>query len=112
MLIVSHQFIMHGSGQGKTEIYLEFTMRFEREFNSYLIHSCLAYVEQDDLLYKTLSVHETIMYSALLRLPRTMTRKEKENQVDKVINSLGLSGCRDTPIGDEVNRGIVIRYST
>lgn len=32
---------------------------------------------QDDVLYESLTVHETLTFSGLLRLPRTMTRAEK-----------------------------------
>ena len=33
----------------------------------------LGFVLQDDLLHETLTVHETLRYTALLRLPRTMS---------------------------------------
>ncbi|KAJ3252659.1 hypothetical protein HK103_001362 [Boothiomyces macroporosus] len=65
-----------------------------------------AYVEQDDILFKQLTVFETLRYSALLRLPRTMTIAEKEARVNSVISQLGLTGCKNTPIGDELVRGI------
>lgn len=57
-------------------------------------------------MFRNLSVFETIRYSALLRLPSTMSRAEKLQRVESVIASLGLSGCRDTWIGDTVNKGI------
>ncbi|KAJ3342991.1 hypothetical protein HDU91_000456, partial [Kappamyces sp. JEL0680] len=65
-----------------------------------------AYVEQDDVLYKTLSVYETISYSAQLRLPSSLTPKEKDDRVMEVIMQLGLNGCKNTRIGDEIDRGI------
>ncbi|KAJ3318238.1 hypothetical protein HDV06_000741 [Boothiomyces sp. JEL0866] len=65
-----------------------------------------AYVEQDDILFKQLTVFETLRYSALLRLPRTMSVAEKEARVNSVIAQLGLTGCKNTPIGDELVRGI------
>ncbi|KAJ3269080.1 hypothetical protein HDV01_001888 [Terramyces sp. JEL0728] len=65
-----------------------------------------AYVEQDDILFKQLTVFETLRYSALLRLPQTMTIAEKEARVNSVISQLGLTGCKNTPIGDELVRGI------
>ena len=36
-----------------------------------------AYVTQDEVLVGVLSVRETLTYSALLRLPSSMTYKEK-----------------------------------
>lgn len=32
---------------------------------------------QDDVLYETLTVRETLVYAGLLRLPRSMTKAEK-----------------------------------
>ncbi|KAJ3251958.1 hypothetical protein HK103_001985 [Boothiomyces macroporosus] len=65
-----------------------------------------AYVEQDDILFKKLTVFETLRYSALLRLPSTMSIAEKESRVNAVIEQLGLSECKNTQIGDELDRGI------
>jgi ABC-type multidrug transport system ATPase subunit len=65
-----------------------------------------AYVEQDDIMFRNLSVYETFRYSALLRLPGAMSYKEKMDRVESVIAALGLQGCRDTWIGDTQTRGI------
>ena len=54
---------------------------------------------QDDLLYETLTVHETLYYAAMLRLPRTMTTAQKEERVRNVIRTLGLEKCKDTIVG-------------
>ncbi|KAH6562521.1 hypothetical protein BASA62_009057 [Batrachochytrium salamandrivorans] len=55
-----------------------------------------AYVEQDDVVFRNLSVYDTLMYSALLRLPSSIPKAEKVARVESVIASLGLQGCRDT----------------
>ncbi|KAI8905004.1 P-loop containing nucleoside triphosphate hydrolase protein [Gorgonomyces haynaldii] len=65
-----------------------------------------AYVEQDDIMFSNLTVFETIRYSAFLRLPGSMSKKEKLDRVERVIASLGLNGCRNTPIGDANVRGV------
>eukprot|EP00040_Diaphanoeca_grandis_P017084 m.88643 g.88643 ORF g.88643 m.88643 type:complete len:679 (-) comp26219_c3_seq1:113-2149(-) len=65
-----------------------------------------AYVEQDDLMHPHLTVKETLMYTALLRLPGKMPRAQKVLRVQEVINQLGLSDCQDTRIGDAQRRGI------
>ena len=65
-----------------------------------------AYVEQDDILFTSLTVYETLLYSARLRLPSSMSKQEKINRVNKVISQLGLEGCRNTRIGNELERGI------
>jgi ABC-type multidrug transport system ATPase subunit len=65
-----------------------------------------AYVEQDDLMFQHLTVQETITYSALLRLPNSMTRDEKHDKVNDIIMDLGLNGCRNTYVGGSSLRGI------
>jgi len=65
-----------------------------------------AYVEQDDLLFHTLTIFETINLAAELRLPRSMSKTDREARVDSVIAELGLRKCRDTRIGNEMTRGI------
>ncbi len=54
---------------------------------------------QDDLLYETLTVYETLYYAAMLRLPAKMTAAEKLERVNNVILALGLDKCRDTIVG-------------
>ncbi|KAL4427647.1 hypothetical protein ABPG75_001736 [Micractinium tetrahymenae] len=66
----------------------------------------IGFVLQDDLLYATLSVHETLFFAAMLRLPKHKTKAEKLERVDSVIKALGLEKCRDTIIGDHLRRGV------
>ena len=66
----------------------------------------LGFVLQDDLLYESLTVHETLYFAAMLRLPKTMTPAQKRDRVDSVISALGLSKCRDTIIGGFFRRGV------
>lgn len=54
---------------------------------------------QDDLLYETLTVYETLYYAAMLRLPASMATAQKCERVENVILSLGLDKCRDTIVG-------------
>eukprot|EP00803_Ostreobium_quekettii_P011326 evm.model.scf_570.3 EVM.evm.TU.scf_570.3 scf_570:75122-78373(+) len=58
----------------------------------------IGFVLQDDLMYASLTVEETLYYAAMLRLPKTMTRAQKKQRVDTVIEALGLGKCRDTLI--------------
>ncbi len=46
------------------------------------------------------------MYSALLRLPSSLSRKEKKAAVENLIMELGLDSCRNTFIGSSESRGI------
>lgn len=65
-----------------------------------------AYVQQDDLLYSTLTVRETISYAARLRLPRTLSSEKKRDLAARLISTLGLEDCADTRIGNAFKRGI------
>ncbi|KAJ4844486.1 ABC transporter G member 11 [Turnera subulata] len=65
-----------------------------------------AYVTQDDNLLGTLTVRETISYSARLRLPDKMPWAEKRALVESTIIEMGLQDCADTVIGNWHLRGI------
>jgi ABC-type multidrug transport system ATPase subunit/ABC-type multidrug transport system permease subunit len=63
------------------------------------------FVDQEDTMLPTLTVHETILTSALLRLPRDMTRASKEQRVFEVEKQLGIYHIRDSLIGSEEGKG-------
>uniref|UniRef100_A0A0D6R0X6 ABC transporter domain-containing protein n=1 Tax=Araucaria cunninghamii TaxID=56994 RepID=A0A0D6R0X6_ARACU len=65
-----------------------------------------AYVTQDDTLIGTLTVKESIAYSARLRLPDKMPWSEKSALVESTLIEMGLQECADTPIGNWHMRGI------
>ncbi|XP_022142817.1 ABC transporter G family member 10 [Momordica charantia] len=62
------------------------------------------YVTQDDALFPLLTVEETLMYSALLRL--SGGRKEAESRVRKLMKDLGLEHVAASRVGGGSNRGI------
>lgn len=64
-----------------------------------------AYVMQQDILLPTLTVRETLRYSADLRLPPSTTAEERMRVVEEVILELGLKECADTRIGDHAHKG-------
>lgn len=69
--------------------------------------SVTGFVDQDDTMIPTLTVHETILDSALLRLPKDMSRNAKEQKVEDVERQLGIYAIRDQVIGSqEGTRGI------
>lgn len=61
---------------------------------------------QDDVLYPHLTVTETLLYTALLRLPSTISRDEKASIAEAVMIELGLTACRDSIIGNSAKRGV------
>ncbi|KAI9682035.1 MAG: hypothetical protein M1817_000089 [Caeruleum heppii] len=67
--------------------------------------SVVGFVDQEDTMLPTLTVHETILTSALLRLPRDMGRSAKEQRVFEVEKQLGIYPIRDQLIGSEEGNG-------
>lgn len=73
---------------------------------SKFLKSRIGFVTQDDVLFPHLTVKETLTYAALLRLPKTLAKEEKEKRAIDVICELGLERCQDTMIGGSFVRGI------
>jgi len=65
-----------------------------------------AYVTQENVLLGTLTVRETVTYSAHLRLPPTLTKEEVEGIVEGTLMEMGLQECADRIIGNWHLRGI------
>ena len=109
--------IMGASGAGKTtflDILARKNKRGHVDGNFYVngekvgdaeYKSVVGFVDQEDSMLPTLTVHETIMTSALLRLPRDMGRSAKEQRVYEVEKQLGISAIKDSLIGSEEGNG-------
>ncbi|KAI8892529.1 P-loop containing nucleoside triphosphate hydrolase protein [Globomyces pollinis-pini] len=67
--------------------------------------SC-GYIQQNDYLMPYLTVRQTLRYTAELRLSPSMSIDDKYAAVESVILELGLKGCADTIIGDDLKKGI------
>ncbi|XP_063318227.1 broad substrate specificity ATP-binding cassette transporter ABCG2-like [Pelmatolapia mariae] len=68
---------------------------------------CLSgYVVQDDVVMGTLTVRENFTFSAALRLPSSISQKEKKQKVDRLIKELGLGRVADSKVGTQLIRGI------
>ncbi|KAJ5650925.1 ABC transporter G family member [Penicillium longicatenatum] len=67
--------------------------------------SMIGFVDQEDTMLPTLTVHETIQTSALLRLPRDMSLAAKEQRVLEVEKQLGIYHIKDQLIGSEEGSG-------
>ncbi|CAI7737409.1 unnamed protein product [Closterium sp. NIES-54] len=65
-----------------------------------------AYVMQDDLMFSTLTVWETLQTAAMLRLPSSTPKAQRLQLAESIIAELGLSKARNTPIGNEMIRGV------
>ncbi|GJP76866.1 hypothetical protein CLOP_g7316 [Closterium sp. NIES-67] len=65
-----------------------------------------AYVMQDDLMFSTLTVWETLQTAAMLRLPSSTPKAQRLQLAESIIAELGLTKARNTPIGNEMIRGV------
>lgn len=66
----------------------------------------VGFVDQEDTLMGTLTVYETVLYSALLRLPRDMSFEDKKMRTLETMHELGILGIRDSRIGESGQRSI------
>ena len=64
------------------------------------------YVMQDDLLNGHLTVYETLMYTAELRLPRQLTQQERQKRVHDVLLAMGISHVKNVIVGTVMKKGI------
>ncbi|KAM1109644.1 hypothetical protein ACFX13_009178 [Malus domestica] len=65
-----------------------------------------SYVTQEDFFLGSLTVRETLTYSAHIRLPCKMTKEEKNEVVENTITKMGLQDCAGSNIGNWHLRGI------
>lgn len=71
-----------------------------------LEYGIVAYVTQEDTMLGTLTVRETIAYSANLRLPSSMSKEEVNDIVEGTLLEMGLQECADGIVGNWHLRGI------
>ena len=114
--------IMGASGAGKTSLLNVLASRIvdgranctvsgQTKLNGHIVSPVdyakrVAYVMQDDALLATATVREALTFSAKLRLPTSIPMAEKEAQVERMIEMLGLTECADTVVGNELIKGI------
>ncbi|XP_073149875.1 ABC transporter G family member 22-like isoform X1 [Henckelia pumila] len=109
--------LMGPSGSGKTTLLsllggrvtehsVGGSITYNDQSYSKSLKSRIGFVTQDDILFPNLTVRETLTYAARLRLPRTLTKDEKDKRAMDVIHELGLERCQDTIIGGSFVRGV------
>lgn len=108
--------IMGPSGSGKSTLLDSLAGRLARNVvmtgnillngKKRLESGSVAYVTQEDVMLGTLTVRETVTYSAHLRLPNNLTKEEVRDIVEGTIMEMGLQECADTVIGNWHLRGI------
>eukprot|EP01100_Stratorugosa_tubuloviscum_P012857 TRINITY_DN622_c0_g1_i1.p1 TRINITY_DN622_c0_g1~~TRINITY_DN622_c0_g1_i1.p1 ORF type:complete len:709 (-),score=327.95 TRINITY_DN622_c0_g1_i1:57-2183(-) len=110
--------LMGPSGSGKTTLLDVLTGNIDankiegcikinnKDLDREKLRSQTAYVAQDDALYPMLTVRETLMYAAQLRLPQSLSTAAKRARVEQVIEQLGLQRAANTRVGDQIIRGV------
>ncbi|KAK0202104.1 P-loop containing nucleoside triphosphate hydrolase protein [Desarmillaria ectypa] len=107
--------IIGSSGSGKTTLLNVLSRRMHTSnlaIHGHILYSnspsissiTHAYVTQTDILLPTLTVRETLMYAADLRLPASITGEKRIRLVEETILELGLKECANTPVGDGFRR--------
>lgn len=110
--------IMGASGAGKTS-FLDILARKNKQgtvsgsttvngknVSNTQFKRVVGFVDQEDVLLSTLTVYETVLYSALLRLPRDMSFEAKRIRTLETMHELGILGIRDSRIGESGKRSI------
>lgn len=110
--------IMGGSGAGKTTLLDILALKNKKgeirgsvSVNGQVMSQkdykkIIGFVDQEDHLIGTLTVYETVLNLALLRLPRTMLVAQKHNRVINVLTELRILNIKDRVIGSDFARGI------
>jgi ABC-type multidrug transport system ATPase subunit/pSer/pThr/pTyr-binding forkhead associated (FHA) protein/ABC-type transport system involved in multi-copper enzyme maturation permease subunit len=69
-----------------------------------IVKQLIGYVPQDDIIHPELSVYESLLYSAKLRLD--LSKIEIDERIDEVLKDLGIYDIKDKRIGSADRKGI------
>jgi len=109
--------IMGASGAGKTTIMNLITGKVKKTGGIITVNGeevedlqrfkqRTAFVPQEDIMLRELTVLDNITFSANMRLPANWTTEMKREKVMEVLCTLGLTHVQHSIIGDEFERGI------
>ncbi|KAI9333586.1 hypothetical protein BDR26DRAFT_1010094 [Obelidium mucronatum] len=78
-----------------------------QELTKDVIEACTASVRQDDShLLPSLTARETLVYAALLRLPKNWSKQRKILRAEEILVELGLKDCANTLVGSAELKGL------
>lgn len=97
---------LHSSFGTKYSQFGEMTFNGSVPSDSVIRSVCSYVCQDDDALLPSLTVRETLRFSAGLRLPAFMTTAEKNRRAEDVLLKLGLKDCADNLVGSEIVKGI------
>ncbi len=66
---------------------------------SSLLDRVVAFVPQNDVYLREMTVHELVLHSAQSRLPTSLSREEVLQRVEDVLTQLQLQALRDVTVG-------------
>ncbi|XP_063397177.1 uncharacterized protein LOC134681470 [Mytilus trossulus] len=107
--------IMGPSGSGKTTLLDTIAGRVQATSGQITLNGhCLnkqlrcrlGYVLQDDVFMSSLTLSETLHFTAMISIPESVTWKDKQARIVDIVNALDLTKCLNTVIGDFVVRGL------
>lgn len=109
--------LMGASGAGKSTLLdvlagrktvgkIEGNIYFNGGCHSSAVLRSSAYVMQDNVHLGALTVRQTLMYAAQLRIDYKCDQSYKDARVQKILDMLGLSEHAETLVGDEYLRGL------
>ncbi|XP_071701455.1 ABC transporter G family member 26-like [Rutidosis leptorrhynchoides] len=108
--------LMGPSGSGKTTLLKVIGGRLRENVKGTVTYNDVPYspalkrrigfVTQDDVLYPQLTVEETLIFAAFLRLSGSMSKRQKYERVEVILKELGLERCRKTRVGGGFISGI------
>eukprot|EP00127_Corallochytrium_limacisporum_P001065 Clim_evm3s37 gene=Clim_evmTU3s37 len=88
------------SGRDK-QIVLDYEKRTDRLLGARKLRDCVGFVPQEDILVGSLTVEETIQFREWL-----YKIEPSQDEVNNLINSVGLSHAKDTIIGTVLRKGV------
>jgi ABC-type multidrug transport system ATPase subunit/ABC-type multidrug transport system permease subunit len=65
-----------------------------------------AYVEQEDALFGSITVRETLNFAARLSLPKHVNKTERIQRIESLLTAFGLQGQANNLIGTPIRKGI------
>ncbi|KAJ8604304.1 hypothetical protein CTAYLR_002540 [Chrysophaeum taylorii] len=109
--------IMGASGAGKTTIMNLISGKVKKTSGTILVNgteaeslaawkSRVAFVPQEDIMHRSLTVLDNVTFSAYMRLPRTWSETRKRDMIVRTLIALNLDEIEHSTIGDEYERGI------
>lgn len=107
--------ILGPTGSGKTTLLNVISGRLKADSGSILLNGQpllkrerrrMAFVQQQDVFFSQLTLWETLFFTANLRLPDSMSKAEKKEKVNDIVDTLDMRKCVDTLIGDIFTRGL------